>query len=297
MMPARLACPVDRQVHLVCGAHRAVIAPTAGGRILSLSSQIGSGRHDWLVPVEITEWPVDAWPKGGIFPLAPFSNRVRDGVFPWAGRPIKLDLYPGQPHALHGFAQESIWSVTDRTPGRLVMDMTHPAGGRGWPWSWRARQVVNLHADGLHLAMEIVNLSDEPMPLGFGFHPYFTAQSVNLNAGTLWVHEQELALCSQVNTMRTWDKGTETWTVFLGDWDGQCAIHWQNGLRLDMETYGTMSHVVLHSPMGRYLCVEPVSHVCDAFNLAAGGQRGTGVQFLLPGQSAQITLGLAWHIA
>lgn len=294
MMPARLACPADRQFHLVCGEHEAVVAPSAGGRVLSLSSQLASGHHDWLVPVEMTHWPADAWPKGGIFPLAPFSNRVRDGVFTWAGRAIELDRYPGQPHALHGFAQEAVWSVTDQTPAQLVMEMTHPAGGRGWPWSWQARQTVHLHAGGLSLAMDITNLSDEAMPLGCGFHPYFTAQSVNLNAATRWMHEQELALYSEVNTEHDWDKGVETWTDFLSDWDGRCVIHWQNGLRLSMDTHGTMSQVVLHSPLGRYLCVEPVTHVCDAFNLAANGRTGIGIQVLPPGSSTQIRLDLAW---
>lgn len=293
-MPARLACPADQHIHLVCGPHEAVIAPSVGGRILRLSSQFASGHHDWLVSVEATQWPADAWPKGGVFPLVPFSNRVRDGVFAWAGQSIELDRYPGQPHALHGFAQEAVWSVVDQTPERVVMEMAHPAGRRGWPWSWRACQTVRLHSGGLSLAMDITNLSNTAMPLGCGFHPYFTAQSVDLHAATRWVHEQELALYPEVNTTRAWDKGAETWTDFLSDWDGRATIHWENGRRLEMESHGTMSHVVLHSPMGRYLCVEPVSHVCDGFNLAAGGVAGTGVREVAPGESARIELDLAW---
>lgn len=294
MMPARLDCPPDQQIHLACGVHEAVIAPAAGGRILRLRSQLSSGDHDWLEPVAANQWPADAWPKGGIFPLIPFSNRVRDGVFPWAGQSIELARYPGQPHALHGFAQEAVWRVTNQTPEHLVMATTHPAGGRGWPWSWQARQTVRLHEGGLSLAMDITNLSKSPMPLGCGFHPYFTAQSVHLNASTRWIHEQELALYPEANTTQTWDKGTETWTDFLSDWDGHATLHWKNGLRLRMETHRTMNHIVLHSLMGHYLCVEPVSHVCDAFNLAANGQSGTGVQSLAPEQTIQIELNLSW---
>lgn len=296
MMPARLACPPDWQVHLVCGPHRAVIAPTAGGRVLRLSSRIPSGVHDWLAPVEVDAWPADAWPKGGIFPLAPFSNRIRDGVFPWAGRSIELDRYPGQPHALHGFAQEGVWTVVDQAQDRVVMEYTHRAGGRGWPWAWHARQSLRLHEHGFSLTMEVSNLSGESMPLGMGYHPYFTARSVDLDARTLWTHEQELAIAPQANPTRDWGKGRETWTAFLSDWDGRCAIHWENGLRLDMDAHGSMHHVVLHAPMGRYLCVEPVTHVCDAFNLAARGVSGTGVQSLPPGQCARIELDLAWSM-
>jgi len=36
-------------------------------------------------------------------------------------------------------------------------------------------------------------------------------------------------------------------------------------------------------PQPLYLCLEPVSHVADGFNLAAGGVPGTGTVQLPPG--------------
>jgi aldose 1-epimerase len=294
-------------VRLACGVHEAVVAPAAGGRILRLSSHLDSGVqdcggsveatggvHDWLVPVEAAEWAADAWPKGGIFPLAPFSNRIRDGSFAWEGRSIVLDRYPGQDHVLHGTAQENAWTVIEQAPDWVLMDYTHPAGGRGWPWSWRARQLVRLREGGLRLTMDIENLSGESMPLGMGFHPYFTAQRVDVEAATSWDHEREIALRPRPNTRRAWERGTDTWTAFLSDWTGRCALHWQNGLRMDLDSHGTMSHVVLHSTAGRYLCVEPVTHVCDGLNLAAQGHAGTGVRALAPGRHANVELELTW---
>ncbi|MDN5842205.1 MAG: aldose epimerase [Alcaligenaceae bacterium] len=293
MRPALVACPPDRQVRLHCGRHEAIVCAEAGGRVLRWFTGSASGRHDWLVPVDAQEWAADAWPKGGIFPLVPFSNRIRAGAFPADGRRIGLDLYPGQPHALHGFAQENAWQVVSQEADELAMEYTHQAGVRGWPWAWQARQDVRLSPGGLRLVLEVVNLSDTPMPLGLGFHPYFTAQRVSLNAATNWQHEQEMALCSQPNTVSTWDKGGETWTAFLSDWDGRAAMDWGDGTRLYMDTHGSMTHVVLHSPAGRYLCVEPVSHVCDGFNLEAAGHVGTGVRWLAPGRRTQVELDLA----
>jgi aldose 1-epimerase len=48
-----------------------------------------------------------------------------------------------------------------------------------------------------------------------------------------------------------------------------------------------MSHLVLHAPEGRYLCVEPVTHVCDGANLADAGMPGTGIKRLAPGETLQ----------
>ena len=44
-----------------------------------------------------------------------------------------------------------------------------------------------------------------------------------------------------------------------------------------MQTGTAPSHLVVHRPpQGGYLCIEPVSHVTNAFNLAAQGMAGTG---------------------
>ena len=51
--------------------------------------------------------------------------------------------------------------------------------------------------------------------------------------------------------------------------------------------------LVVYTPPGRdFLCVEPVSHVTDAFNLAASGRADTGMQLLEPGEAlrAMVTL-------
>jgi aldose 1-epimerase len=49
---------------------------------------------------------------------------------------------------------------------------------------------------------------------------------------------------------------------------------------------------VLHANAGRYLCVEPATHVCDAVNLSADGQTGTGLRVLAPDESLDIGLRL-----
>lgn len=274
------------------GPHRAVVAPAAGGRILRWSTDLPEGRRDWLAPIGIDGWPAHAWPKGGIFPLAPFSNRVRDARLHWESGTLALEALPGHPHALHGQAQAMPWSVlhTGADHAELVLD--HPAGFGGWPWAWRLRQTIRLEIAGLRIRLSLCNQSDSPMPAGLGLHPYFTASGVRLSAATEWVHEDELARFPRPNRCTDWLRGDRTWTTFLGGWDGLARVDWNSGPGLDLHAEGPLAHLVLHANAGRYLCVEPATHVCDAANLHAEGQSGTGLRILAPGESLDAGLRL-----
>lgn len=278
---------------LRCGPHTARIAPEAGGRILSWSTELPSGRRDWLVPIEATKWPASAWPKGGLFPLAPFSNRVRDAQLHWAGTTLALEPLPGTPHALHGQAQAMPWVVAQVQKDSAVLRLNHPAGAGGWPWDWRLCQTVQLTEAGLQIEMVLENRDATPMPAGLGLHPYFTAHDVHLSATTRWEHEQELALYPEPNTEFQWARrGEATWTHYLSGWDGTARLTWPKGPGLTLHCTEPLTQVVLHCNAGRYLCVEPVTHVCDAFNLAAGDTPGTGIQVLAPGATLAIKMAL-----
>mgnify|MGYP001073669391 CR=1 FL=1 len=57
------------------------------------------------------------------------------------------------------------------------------------------------------------------------------------------------------------------------------------------EAGAPLDHLVFHVPAGgRYLCLEPVSHVADAFNLAASGKAGTGARVLRAGEAISATM-------
>ncbi|HEX7388170.1 MAG TPA: aldose epimerase [Castellaniella sp.] len=276
------------------GAHTATVAPTAGGRILNWSTQLATGRKDWLVPVTATEWPAQAWPKGGIFPLAPFSNRVCNAQLHWQDQVIELEPLPGTPHALHGQAQTMTWHVTEATESHAVLSLDHPAGLGGWPWCWHLQQTIELTDAGLSVALTLENHDTTAMPAGLGIHPYFTAHRAQLTAKTRWVHEQELALYAERNTDAQWTRQEDvTWTDFLCDWDGRAHIGWADGTALILRCQGPLTHAILHCNAGRYLCVEPATHVCDAFNLAAQGMAGTGIQVLAPGSTLTVRMMLS----
>jgi aldose 1-epimerase len=62
-----------------------------------------------------------------------------------------------------------------------------------------------------------------------------------------------------------------------------------------MTAEAPLDFLVVYTPPGRpFFCVEPVSHVTDAFNLAAAGRTDTGSRALAPGETlrAAVTLSL-----
>ena len=74
----------------------------------------------------------------------------------------------------------------------------------------------------------------------------------------------------------------------------EAALHGIPAIIIDLK--GDLTNLVLHVPVGApYACIEPVTHVADAFNLAAAGVEGTGARVLQPGETLAglVRLGLA----
>ncbi|WP_321793591.1 aldose epimerase [Caballeronia sp. J97] len=278
------------------GPHVIEIAPMAGGRITRFATRDARGMHDWLAPVTVASWPCDAWPKGGCYPLAPYSNRVRDARFPAPdGSLVELATFPGMAHALHGFGQFAAWSVELLEADCVVLRYVHGEGEHGWPWAFEAVQLIEANAQGARLSMRIANRSSSPMPVGLGFHPYFGAREAELHTTTHWRHEAEIAIEPTLEQpARLHEREPEGYTRYLGGWDGRATLRYADGRTLELIADDALSHVVVHCPAGAgYLCVEPVSHVSDGFNIAARGLPGTGVAIIEPGSEIQASLAMA----
>ena len=289
---------VDAQtlLHIGSGPHRAQIAPAAGGRLVRLTSRCTSAgaEHDWIVPIAPGAWLPHQWPKGGCYPLVPFSNRIRDGRFVFEGKSVELDVLEGQQHALHGHGQFAAWQVEAVDAAWVRLRFEHAAGSGGWPWTYTAWQEFRIDPEGLRMTISVRNDSDSNMPVGLGLHPYFTAERTTLSAGLNWVHEEEMAVRSEaISPDLVFGPAPDGYTAYLGEWDGEARLHWKNGATMTLVAGPLLGHVVVHRAAGKdYLCVEPVSLVCDAFNLERAGHAGTGAAVLAPHESVAATVAL-----
>jgi aldose 1-epimerase len=313
---------------LSVGPMRAVIRPADGGRVAALwredpqrdtsgaqgeargaagRDEVTIRRVDVLTPMPATGFAPTEWPKAGLYPLLPFSNRVRNARFTHGGRQVALAPHPGaQPHALHGFAHRHPWQATSSGQGRADLRFEHDPNepGEGWPWAFDARQVFLLDGAGLTHEIAITNRSREPMPAGLGTHPFFATapgDRVQFTLDGIW--EQDDAGCATrlvplSGRDRLFDhvQSEATRTVFGAGFGGIASIQRRDGTRVVIETGAPLDQIVFHVPPGgASCCIEPVSHVTDAFNLAAEGVAATGLRVLAPGETmrAIVRIGLA----
>ena len=296
---------------LRAGAAQAVLRPDAGGRVCSLRLQAPGGE---AVPVLFPYEPADVdplrWAKGGIYPLLPYSNRIAQARLRTPAGEVALAPHPdAHPHTLHGNAHGLPWQAAPdpHAPDTQATMALESAPCAAWPWRYAARQHLRLEPTALHLMLEIVNRDERPMPAGLGWHPYLQHQPqarIGLTATTLWPTTDDFlatharALQPEEGYVPPRPLRAGTLTDYLSGWDGALRVDLPGGEVLSMQADAAVSHLVLHRPPdGRYLCVEPVTHVADGFNLEARGLTGTGTRWLDPGQSLRVTLRLSLQAA
>jgi aldose 1-epimerase len=277
-------------IELRDGASSVAIAPDIGGSLAWFRWNHGGEIIDWLRPAdEVAQASGDAGAMA-CFPLVPYSNRVRDGRFAFGGREIQLPV-SGQsdPHFEHGHGWRQPWTVVSHEAARAVLRYRHEADA--WPWRYEAEQDIRLVDGSLEVRLTLHNLSAEPMPAGFGLHPYFPAMPatrIETEVDAMWETDADVLPTRRVGMQRrsqTIDIASSNLdTVFTG-WSRRARIVWPGrDAWLDLEADAPLDFLVLYTPPGEaFFCAEPVSNATDAFNLDAQGTAGTGLIVLAPG--------------
>jgi aldose 1-epimerase len=263
---------------------RCDLAPGLGGSISGL----------WLGDIPVlrsTPGPALGQARlAGSYPLVPFSNRIGQAAFHWAGqRHSLLPNNPPEPHAIHGVGWQHPWTVLQADAQQAQLAYNHHADG-GWPFAFAAEQMIMLSADGLRLHMRLTNQSDAPMPAGLGWHPFFVKRpgsQLRFAASGRW--EMDAA---KLPTHRLASTGLDTDCATL-DVD-HCFDGWPGVVQLDDELLriqirsNLQQLVVFTNPTRDFVAIEPVSHVNNAVQLvqAAGASADAlGLTVLQPGAS------------
>jgi aldose 1-epimerase len=284
---------------LNAGNLNVTIAPGCGGSITRFW-QSGGADLELLRPASAEEIAANNPLAMASFPLVPFSNRIRNGKFTFDGKSISLPLNFGDhPHAIHGHGWQARWSVLAQSDRSLTLSYRHIADL--WPWSYMALQQIDLSPQELSLTLSVRNDSDSDMPAGLGFHPYFprTPESrISAGVDQIWSVDGEVMPLERVAPGE--DNDPNTWIDVNGvaldngytAWQGEAVITWpERGAGLTMTATAPLNSLVVFTPPGEdFFCVEPVSHCTDAFNLAAGGDKDTGLQVLAPGETLSATV-------
>ncbi|MDK4286425.1 aldose epimerase [Corynebacterium pseudodiphtheriticum] len=128
--------------------------------------------------------------------LAPWPNRTGDGIFSHHGSIHRLACNePDRNNALHGFAAETNWHVTEHSRSAVTLQWQGPAR-TDWPWPLHYSITWALADDGLSAELTVTNTSTNTgtetahpstasSPFGLGWHPYLSALGAPLDECTL----------------------------------------------------------------------------------------------------------------
>jgi aldose 1-epimerase len=232
------------------------------------------------------------------FPLVPFVNRVRGGAFSFRGRRVTLaQNMPPDPSPLHGQGWLHAWDVERLGGDHAELVYRHAADE--WPWDYEARQIFELHENGLTLVLSCTNLASEPMPCGLGQHPYFLCTPrTRLDTGveTVWTIDEHVLPVEQVPADGRYDLKDrlvcgQNLDHGFGGWSGRAVIS-DPELPFRIEMSSPDAHFFqLYSPAsGGLFVAEPVSHANAAMNAPEEKWGELGMRVLEPGETMSLTM-------
>jgi aldose 1-epimerase len=299
------------RITLESGLLRAKIDPRLGAGIAELSLKRVGGEPLALMrpaPPE-ANWFNDL----ACYVLAPWSNRIRGGLFVWQGRTIQLDPDWPDGTAIHGVVKDKPFRMVERSPVSVTLGCDLRGGtAESWPWAFGCGVRYSLGERSLHARLRVTRApTDRPgaMPVGLGFHPFFprTLADPRDQVVIRYAPSGRYPAQSMIPTGPTrCDETTRSLVagsplgssalddVFLGSTDGAEIIWPASGVRLRYSCSECFGHGVVYT--GRpdssgavepAFCLEPVSMVNDGFNLHSRGWKNTGVRSLLPGESLE----------
>ena len=123
---------------------------------------------------------------GGQPILFPFPNRVRDGVYTFAGSTYRMDKLlatgwdKGAGQAIHGLVADKAWTVETSHAddnGAVVKSYLQldadPEIFAQYPFPCRISVTYRLYAGVLQMRTEVANTGTQTLPMGYGIHPWF----------------------------------------------------------------------------------------------------------------------------
>ncbi len=295
-MPAMPQATPDL-VELRAGASHLAVSPVAGGSITRYATEEVDRTYEWMRPALPNAVRNRIAGNTSSFPMVPFSNRIRDAAFRFRGRMVRLPQRSGpESHAIHGHAWQAPWSIVASSDAGLTLEYRHPADS--WPWSYRAEQTFTLTPTAMTVRFAVTNEATDPMPVGFGLHPYFVRTPntrIHAAVGQMWRADENAMPADLIAPPPdlAFDSGglnpdTTPLDNNLVGFQGRVAIEWPEwNARLEMAADPIYACLVVYTPAGRdFFCVEPATNCIDGFNLAEDGRTDTGIIVLEPGDTA-----------
>ena len=269
----------------------------AGDLRLALRADLGgaiAGLWRGATPVLRSTEPADltAVRGSGCFPLVPYSNRLGHRRFQWQGQDHTTAAnFPDSPHTLHGVAWLRPWEVLSAGASAAELAYRHTPDAH-WPFAFDVHQRFELGPGRLTLRLALTNRAAQPQPVGLGWHPYFPLRPgarLRIDVAERWDSD-----ASQLPSRCVAQVGIDgevaamAYDHCFGGWQGAAQI---SDDRMSLRLTSSLPYVVVYTPnAASFFCVEPVSHVSNAIQMADPAAHG--LRTLAPGASCEAWLQL-----
>ena len=235
----------------------------------------------------------------GVPILFPFPGRVAGGRFAFLGREYELERKVANGNAIHGFVYDRPWQVaaqgTGPRDGAVLMgrfeSQSFPELAGQYPSAFRLDVTYRLHAWTLTIEARAENVGNEPLPLGFGLHPYLHApidhgegaggcviqvpvtrrwELANLlPTGRILPVEEDLASGVSLEGRRFDD--VYTGVILDGEVSRAALSDTKAHLAVVVEADSSFREWVVYTPPRPAVCFEPYTCAPDALNLEPRG--------------------------
>lgn len=151
------------------------LIPTFGNHLVELILDGKSLLDAYKEPEALVK---GTWYKNSF--LFPFPNRLKDGAYQFNGSNYQFPLNePATQTALHGFGRTVAFELKEvilkETTAELICSYSDKGDKRAYPFPFDLEISMQLSDEtGLTINMKVENRGEGAMPIGLGWHPYFS---------------------------------------------------------------------------------------------------------------------------
>jgi aldose 1-epimerase len=250
------------------------VRPDLGGAIAGLWFSDAHGE----LPVMRSSEPAElaAARAAASYPLVPYSNRVGHRRFKWHGHDFSTaPNFDDNPHSVHGVGWMRPWQVVSASGADAELRYVHTPDTH-WPFAFESRQRFELTGNTLTLHLAVTNTDTRPQPVGLGWHPYFPKRTrSHLHAQVSGRWEPDASGLAERRVPQAGIVGEVAQLAYDHCFDGWQGVARLRDERLSLELTSSFSRLVVYTPAEKpYWCVEPVSHVSNAIQMADPAAHG-----------------------
>lgn len=265
---------ISTALTLTAGALRLALRPDLGGAIAGLWFSDAHGE----LPVMRSSEPAElaAARAAASYPLVPYSNRVGHRRFKWHGHDFSTaPNFDDNPHSVHGVGWMRPWQVVSASGADAELRYVHTPDAH-WPFAFESRQRFELTGNTLTLHLAVTNTDTRPQPVGLGWHPYFPKRTrSHLHAQVSGRWEPDASGLAERRVPQAGIVGEVAQLAYDHCFDGWQGVAQLRDERLLLELASSFSRLVVYTPAEKpYWCVEPVSHVSNAIQMADPAAHG-----------------------